>query len=483
MNDVNATVVLPKKPVRRRWGRYAGATVGLLVVGTVLSWGAMQAWRRHQAQHVLDEAIAVVDRSGQGWRLEDLEAVRKVVPEGENPALVVLEVRDLMPKEWQPALPSPRPQCQLRPEQVEELKSELQSLAPALAKAKGLAEVSDGRFPGPESKDPLAASPGCSDAPVVARLLRMQVMLLAQSGDAEGAAQATLAVAGTAGAIGDERRLVAQLMRLHCRNELLFCVERLLGQCQLSDELLAKLQRALEEEAAVPASRYAIEGERAGYHQMALAAEAGDVALTKISLMVTPPENPWKEMVFGTLTTTLAREGHARMLPAMSGLVEVTKLPPEEQGAAGAKLSGSWDFHVGSSLGEGSAVYRFFPELDKRVRRVPALFRSNLTLLRGSAVAVAAERYRRANNRWPAKVEDLTDGHLAPWATDPFGGAPLQLEKRKDGLTVLSQARDNVPDTRPVIRLYDVAHRRQPPSKDASEDQDPFDASPSGRSR
>ena len=475
MNDVNATVVLPKKPVRRRWGRYVGATVGLLVVGTFLSWGAMQAWRRHQAQHVLDEAIAAVDRSEQGWRLDDLEAARKVVPEAENPALVVLEARDLMPKEWQPALPSPRPQCQLRPEQVEELKAELQPLAPALAKAKGLAAVSDGRFPSPESKDPLAASPGCADAPVVARLLRMQVMVLAQGHDAAGAGQATLAIASTARAIGDERRLVAQLMRLHCRNELLFCVERLLGQCQPSEELLAKLQRALEEEAAVPACRYAIEGERAGHHQVALAAEAGDIAVTKIGLLVTPPANPWNDLVFGTLTTTLAREGHARMLPVMSGLVDLTMLPPQEQAAAGAKLSGSWDFYVGN--------YRFFPELDKRVRRVPALFRANLVALRGSIVAVAAERYRRANNRWPAKVEDLTDGQPAPWAADPFSGAPFQLEKRKDGLTVLSQARDNVPDTRPVIRLYDVAHRRQPPSKDASEDQDPFDASPSGRSR
>ncbi|HMF14897.1 MAG TPA: hypothetical protein VKE94_21425, partial [Gemmataceae bacterium] len=439
MNDVNATVVLPKKPVRRLWGRYVGAALLLAVGGTFLGWGAMQAWRRHQAQHVLDEAIAAVDRTDPGWRLEDLEAARKVVPNGDNPAFIVLEAKALVPEEWQPGVPSPKPQCLLKSEQVEELKADLRPLEPALAKAKALATVADGRFPSADSKNPLAESPGSAATSVVAKMLRMEAMVLAQSGDLEGAGQATLGIAGAARAIGDEPRLVAQQRRLQCRNELVFCVERLLGQGQPSEAMLARLQKALEEEEAVPACRYAIEGERAGHHQMALAAEAGDVDISKVSLLVTSPDNPWKEFVSGTLTTTLAREGHARMLPVITDLVALTRLPPEEQGAAGRKLSRSWNFYAGN--------YQFFRDLDKRILKVPAQFRDNLAVLRGSIVAVAAERYRRANNRWPAKVEDLTDGTLAPWATDPFGGAPLQLEKRKDGLTVLSQTRDNVPDT------------------------------------
>jgi hypothetical protein len=442
----------------------------------------MQGWRRHQAQGLLDEAVAAVDRADGAWRLADLDASRKPIADDHNPALVVIDVRSLLPESWEPGLPSPQPQHQLRPDQLEELQSQLQPLAQALARAGALANPADGRFPSPESKDPLAESKNCGDASIVAQLLRMQATALAQRGDADGAALATLGIAGTARAIGDERRLLAQLMRLRCRNELFFCVERLLGQGQPSEALLAKLQQALEEEAAVPASLFALEGERAGHHQLALAAEAGDIDMGKISLLATPPENHWKELLFGTLTTTLAREAHARMLSLMTDLVDVTRLPPEAQGDAEVKLVGSWVFVVGN--------YAFFPELRYRVRAVPVLFRVNLAWMRCATVAVAAERYRQTNNRWPDKVEDLTNGQLTAWATDPFSGDPIRLERRKDGLTVLSpgkvpdggegaeRKRRGSYDSRRLIRLYDVNKRRQPAPPKPAEDREDFDEQP-----
>jgi hypothetical protein len=230
---------------------------------------------------------------------------------------------------------------------------------------------------------------------------------------------------------------------------------------------------------------FVAEGERAGNHQLGLMAEAGDVDIAKISLLATPPQNPWKGFFFGTLTTTLAREGHARMLGTMTDVVELTKLPPQDQGAAEAKLDKeSWDFTVGDDeLGK----YMFFAELDKRVRGMPGMFRVNLALLRCAIVAVAAERYRLVHKRWPDKVEELAHGSLPPWATDPFGGGPIGLERGKDGLTVYSRGKDpgsedlaepkrrRSVDVRPRIRLFDVEQRRLPPPANASEDRAELD--------
>src|SRR5262249_19531403 len=160
--------------------------------------------------------------------------------------------------------------------------------------------------------------------------------------------------------------------------------------------------------------------------------------------------------------STLARQGHARMLPVMTELVAVTRLPPEAQREAQDKLAGDWNFRIGD-------YWYFFPDLHKRVRGVPGLFRINLAWMRCGIVAVAAERYRQAHGRWPEKVEDLADGPLPSWAKDPLGGsAPLLLERKKDGLTIRSQGKDGTgadngaPDRRasvsvpPMTRLYDV---------------------------
>src|SRR5262249_53584135 len=163
----DAAVVLPTKSSHsRRRRRYVLWAVGLAIVIPLLSWGAMQGVRRQRAQQILAEAVAAVDRMDSVWRLEDLEAARPSIADEQNPALVVMEVRKLRQKPWEPVLPSPLPQRQLKPEQATELQAQLQPLESALAKAATLSNPSDGRFPAPETKDPLAASKNCEDAPV-----------------------------------------------------------------------------------------------------------------------------------------------------------------------------------------------------------------------------------------------------------------------------------------------------------------------------
>jgi hypothetical protein len=474
MADLQATT-LPRAPVRRRWRRYVIIVLVLAITLPTLCWVGVHGYQRYTAQRTLDAAIAEVGRKDPNWRLEDLEAARKVIPNDQNPAQLVMDIKDHMPRPWQPVLPSPKPERQLRPTQLEELRSQLQPLEEALTKAAGLETCADGRFPSAPMKDPLAASKNCDDAPAVAQLLRMQAMVKAQDGDADGALRATQCIAGTVRAVGDERRMTAQMVvRLRCRFELCWCLERVLAQGEPSEAPLAKLQKALEEEAAVPAAVYAAEGERAGYHQLALAAEAGDIDLSKICLQITHASNPWVEYLFTPWTTTQARLAHAHMLELMTDLVEITRLPPEEQGPPTAELNSDWNLEVGH--------YRFFPELDKRVKGLPFVFRQSLARLRCAIVAIAAERYLLTNKRWPEKLADLVPAQLAQLPTDPFNGQSLQYDRLKDGVKISSVGRDSEDrDSQPAsedimkhrrhaaelarleMRLWDLPQRRQPP--------------------
>jgi hypothetical protein len=485
---------LPQAPTRRRWRRYVVVALVLAIALPILGWFAVHGVQRYKAQRTLEAAVAEVGRKDPVWRLEDLEAARKVVPNDKNPAQVVMEVKNLMPKPWQPVLPSPKPEHQLRPNQLDELRGQLQPLAEALAKADALAACTDGRFPSAPLKDPLAASKNSDDAIAVVQLLRMQAMVRAQEEDADGALRATQCIAGAVRAVGDERRMVAQMaVRLRCRNELGWCLERVLGQGQPSEAALAKLQHALEEEAAVPAAVYAAEGERAGYHQLALAAEAGDIDLSKICLQITHASNPYTEYLFTPWTTTQARLAHAHMLELMTELVEITRLPPELQASPSAKLNSEWNLEVGH--------YYFFPELIRRVRGLPFVFRQSLARLHCTIVAVAAERYRLANKHWPEKLADLVPGQLAQLPTDPFNGQALLYERVTDGVKISTVGRDiEDRDTQPAseqvmkrrqqmaalarlgLRLWDVPQRRQPPpEKDIEEPDIPGRAQPAAR--
>ena len=83
MPDLVPSRPLVKRPSRRgRWFRAFEFAVQLtLAVGYVL-----YAIRYYQIATRLKEALAEMDRTDPGWRLQDVEAARAVVPDAENSA-------------------------------------------------------------------------------------------------------------------------------------------------------------------------------------------------------------------------------------------------------------------------------------------------------------------------------------------------------------------------------------------------------------
>jgi hypothetical protein len=110
--------------------------------------------------------------------------------------------------------------------------------------------------------------------------------------------------------------------------------------------------------------------------------------------------------------------------------------------------------------------------------------------LRCGTIMVELERFRLKHGRWPRALVDLglremrsTTGApawwIAPTYTDPYDGQPLRYRRLDDGVAIYSIGPkgwdndgnlDRTPGSAGAdlgFRLWDVAHRRQPPRMDS----------------
>ena len=135
-------------PPRPRWRRrlmIAAATIAIVVailagVGWYLDWAE---------QRDFAEALAETDRLDPGWRLEDIEAARRQIPDEKNGALIVLSARRKMPAKWTPDLDeilSCPPPFRLNEKLAQELRDDLKPVAGVITEARRLVDFPEGRF-------------------------------------------------------------------------------------------------------------------------------------------------------------------------------------------------------------------------------------------------------------------------------------------------------------------------------------------------
>jgi hypothetical protein len=95
--------------------------------------------------------------------------------------------------------------------------------------------------------------------------------------------------------------------------------------------------------------------------------------------------------------------------------------------------------------------------------------------LRTAIAAVAAERFRLANKRWPKDLAELTPAYLNAVPLDPYDGKLLKLRATEDGLLIYALGKDrkdsggkmdrkrlNEPGANIVFQLWNVGERRKP---------------------
>jgi hypothetical protein len=440
------------------------------------------------------EADADVKDPG-GWRLSEIDAHRKVLADEDNAAEVVMAIKSNLPTPWPPARPAPAdaadgaappvppgqqvyiendladlpPDVQLDEALLRDLRDSFKGTEKALAEARKLPAFRDGRYPLTWSKDIISTLINSQDARAAANLMRLQAVLLAQEGKADQALEATRGVLVAGRSVGDEPLMISMLIRVACTAIAISSLERVLAQGEPSADELKKMQELLEAEAAEPLLLNATRGERASMHQLMIVLKTREI---KPSVAVGPGGNQGFNFAFDLAGPTLARTSHARMLRLLTEMVEITKLPPEEQAEPMQALE--------QKVKQARVNYDvLIALLMPAMFKVSQAYQRDQAMLRCAIVAVAAERYRRDHGGWPAKLDELVQGgYLKEVPKDPYDGQLLRYKRMPDGVVVYSVGPDKQDDggarnrSNPLtkgtdypFRLWDVNRRRQPPAE------------------
>jgi hypothetical protein len=462
---------------RRAWRRRLLQTLLLLfalgAIGVIVAY----KWSERIAQKDLDAVIAELDSTDPNWRLADIEATRKVIPDQENAALVVMDIVSRLPKPWPSQNPNewgvpgqslwerindtPLPQM-LEPALQGELLDELERVKPLLPRARSLAHLSEGRFPIAWAKNPLGTSVKCQDAREAVSLLRLDAYAQARENDIEGACISCRAAIVAGRSIGDEMLLISQIVRLSCVRAALNDIERTLAQGQSCEATLAALQRLLEDEEDVPHILTAARGERAVAHEVLEGIKTGQASVSQFAAPRVP--NRLQAAWDSYAGPHLARQGHAPTLQKLTEFVEIVELPLEEQDLRLrlAKISlRDPDMPLMMRL--------LYPAIDKYGQ-------SNIVShahIRCAIAALAAERFRLAKGRWPKEVAEMVPGLLPKLLLDPYDAQPLRLRALPDGIVIYSLGpghvdnggvvnKQNSNSSNIAFHLWDVSARRRP---------------------
>src|SRR5262249_37072886 len=141
------------------------------------------------------------------------------------------------------------------------------------------------------------------------------------------------------------------------------------------------------------------------------------------------------------------------------------KLPPEQQDARLLPLTGTITMQP-----------LLVSNLAPAINQFSGGFRRSLAELRATIVAVAAERFRLKDGRWPSIAEELVPKYLARVPADPCDGQPLRYRQKPYGVVIYSIGSDGVDNGGAVdpknptgtvcdwgVRLWDLAGRRRSP--------------------
>ncbi len=499
MSEVPAPVPHVTRPAplparRRRWRKpvLIGLGMFLLVGGTALG---IWLYLTGEADARLREAIAEADRLDPGWRLEELEARRATVRDEENSAPLIMRIAKQMPQDWGAdqrfwaLFEDDDPEPQLNTEQIKALREELGRAAAALAEARKLKDFPKGRFPITYAADGISTNlPHIRQPRQVATMLEGQAELLSQEGAADAAVEACQAMLNCGRSLGDEPTSLTQLVRIAVRTMSCRSIERTLAHGEPSVPSLLRLQQLLELEEPEPLVLYGARGDRASLDRMMAAIQRGECSIKEIQLgikmaTIKPGMTPDALVLAEDLVNSPLGLKHQRagMLRYMNRVVEALKVPNPGQ----MKRLRALEAELPT---QPVLVKLFIPA----VSAVAEAEQRNRALLQCSIVALAAERYRRERGNWPAAPSQLTaKGYLKRWPEDPYDGAPVRWKRLKDGVVIYTLGPDGADNGGTLnremplangadigFRLWDVAHRRQPPRPPRPREPGPPDEEP-----
>jgi hypothetical protein len=466
------------RPKQRKWLRRLLLTLVFLVpccVGGVFVFLWFSSFE-------LNAVVAELDRLDPGWRLQDIEASRKVVPDAGNSALHIVAVGKLLA--GQPVITPAMekifenllPQVGLNEQQAVHLAKRLAILGKAAVEARKLKDMHQGRHPIRYSAAWIDTFVDhLPDGHQVCELLRWDAAWRAQATDHEGALESCLALQNAARSMGDEPFALSLLVRCGRNDLAVGAIERALAQCYFtptSEPTLKLMQETFASELTEPTLLIALRGERAGLHQFVQAVDEGKVNGASLGLV---PRVATVDILWGGSPVGRSRSDgiqsrltehvpgfltrqHAVMLRFASEFVEAAKLPMEEASKRFEALE--------KRIPEEPYLARMTAPYFIKIRETERRLHANLSC---ALAALAAERFRIAQNRWPESLGELVkNGVLDAVPVDPYDGKSIRFKHMVDGPFVYSVGHAG---TDQGFRLWDVSRRRQRPNPPVPEEE------------
>jgi hypothetical protein len=336
----------------------------------------------------LQKSIQEMDRIDPDWRLPQIEARRPLLPPEQNGARHLIAVARMWQEEAEsplskikiyqsvaPDLPYPEADLSL-------LRKELPRRDKILAEARKLSQFPRGRFRLEYNLNSMDTQlPHVMEYRKVMKLLAQDAVVHTEDGDSEGAMVSCLAILHACRYLRDEPISITLLVIAASHGTVAPVLERVLARKKgPSDEALAAIQQALEEEGN---SRLAVDmhrAERAGLHYLITNVANGDTV--------------WA--AFQKAGVRVSAEDHAWLLDFMTRVVTAAQAPPQQQAGLFAQAQ--------AMLPQAPLSVKFLiPAYDK----LNSAANTSSLQVWTAAVALAAERYRRQNGRWPENVEAL----------------------------------------------------------------------------
>jgi hypothetical protein len=429
------------------------------------------------SEYSLNEALAEAESWDPGWRITELEAKRRAVPDEANSALVLMTAKTKMPRSWPlwewPGGPecagwSPeeltdldlsfqklQPTAELGRRQVDALSQELKRAGLALAEARKVVEYPAGRYPIVYGPDGVSDKRPSSESWDLRKLLNYDVISRTQAKDFEGALVSCRALFNLARAIGDEPGTLSALSRFSAESRFIEGLERILAQGQVSQASLAAMQTLIEEEQA-PVLLILARGERADADRTLEAIQNGRLTIEK-AFGFDPYYFGWRSYL--QLSATAVKRSRAALLRLNNQFVEIAKLPMEQQREQILQI-------------DKAAGNVPFPAFPLAYSKVSSWCFRNEAEKRCAVALLAAERFRQASQHWPQALTDLVPAYLEKLPLDPIDGNPLRFRRLPRGIIIYSVGWDGEDnggklDERPLskgidwgLRLWDLDSRR-----------------------
>jgi len=427
----------------------------LLAVIAVLLTGLWFLLDYH-AKHRLNSLVAALRAAGEPLSIRDVERLRRSYPDDQNMALSLIEpgraINDYEQSESfksraastpifgngaTPAIGERWPDESL--ELCRRVLDDNRSILQAVHRA---ARLPGGRYP-VEWREPSVNTlfPHMVRHPMLMKLLRCEAMVAAHDGRRDEAYRALQDVLALNDVLSDELMLFAGLRALACHALCLNAILETVSLTPLTDAQLADLQSRIASAEDRPSLRLAYLGERAVmFESLSWAYAMDDIA--EIDFYCVARSSAWR-----LLPGSMYLDQEA-LLRIESKLCDAARLPLQQAVAQATKIEQE-SLPVPSYC---RCAQMLLPSMAKAF----TIWSRKLATSRAAQAALAAERFRLVNGRWPTSLGQLQPEYLSEIPQDPFSEGPLKFAADDRGVRIWSIGSDGVDDGGKVRQLESV---------------------------